>query len=362
MNSNKEVPIDSNHLFMVSTPLHLIVSLAIVDTLAIKNPHLIFMDQVQGRSNPYLKLLQQWEASPFQSISVFYRPLKKAASKLKSRKETFSELTKLIKHIKPQHIYTGNDRRIEFQFCMHQATEIGMSPLGYYMDEGTFTYVGRKASNTFSDKVIDSTFKKLFYGSWWKFPPTVGASDWITSVFVSFPDCMHSLLKQKDVIHLSLDYWRSGLLRTFCEKLIDDIGRPDGLVDFDLILTLPHESIMHANPQYKEQIQQLVNVQVNKKINVAVKYHPRDAEPDLLDLGKIDGVELIASSLPFEALLPMFKSGAKVIGDFSTTLITTRLLRPDLTVEAIDHGSSNNNEEFIVLYNKLGINIIHSKT
>ena len=360
MTSNKSDPLDENHLFMVSTPLHLIVSIAIVDTLAIKNPTLIFIDQVSGKPNPYLDVLQNWPESPFKSISVFYRPVKSAVTKLLDRKHTFSELSKIIQELRPKHIYTGNDRRVEFQLCMHKATELELDPIGYYMDEGTFTYVGRKASNDFSDKIIDSIFKKLFYGSWWKHPGTVGASDWITAVYVSFPDSIHTLLKEKEIRHLSLEYWRSGVLKTFCELLIDNIGRPKGLFDFDLILTLPHESIMHANPAYKSQIQQLVALQVEKKLNVAVKYHPRDVKPDLLDLEKIKGVELIASALPFEALLPMLKEGAKVIGDFSTTLITTRLLRPDLIVEAIDHGASKNNDEFLHLYNKLGITIINT--
>ena len=54
----------------------------------------------------------------------------------------------------------------------------------------------------------------------------------------------------------------------------------------------------------------------------------------------------------------MIKPGAKIVGDFSTTLISTRLLRPDLIVEAIDH-SSNGNEEFLQLYEKIGIQITH---
>ncbi len=270
-------------------------------------------------------------------------------------------LAEIINQIKPKHIYSGNDRRVEFQYCMYRASELKLGPVGYYMDEGTFTYVGRKASNNISDKIVDSVFKKLFYGRWWNHPATVGASDWISTVYVSFPESIHALLKEKNIVHLSLEFWKSHLLKTFCELLIDDIGRPKGLFDFDLVVTLPHESIMHANPDYKNQIKKLIVGQIEKNLNVAVKYHPRDTEIDMLDAGKISGVELIAPSLPFEALLPMFKSGAKVVGDFSTTLITTRLLRPDLIVEAIDHGNTKDNVEFIQLYKRIGINIINNE-
>lgn len=348
---------ENNHLFLVSTPLHLIVSLAIIDTKNISSPHLVFIDQVKGKANPYLETLQHWKANPFKSIHVFYRPERKPLSKLKTRKQTFNSLAELVDELKPGHIYVGNDRRIEFQFCMHHATQAGFSPKGYYMDEGTFTYVGRKASTSFSDRVIDNTFKKLSYGSWWKHPETVGASDWIDTIFVSFPEIIHPLLKQKHIIHLTLEFWQSGLLRAFCENLINTIGRPEHLEEYDLILTMPHESIIRNNPDYKAVVEKLISEQVQNGMKVGIKYHPRDTEADMLKVGTMPGVELIPQALPFEALLPMIKSGSRIVGDFSTTLISTRLLRPDLVVEAINHNKDGN-EQFFQLYKKIGIRII----
>ena len=346
------------HLFLVSTPLHLMVSLAIIDKLAISSPHLVFIDQVQGKTNPYIEVLQKWPESPFVSISVFYRPVRSALKKLRERRKTFAELSDLVVKLKPGHIYTGNDRRIEFQLCMHEATRVGINPRGYYMDEGTFTYVGRKASSSFSDKYIDNTIKKLFYGGWWKHPETVGSSEWISAVYVSMPEHIHPLLKQKRVIQLTLADWKSNALRDFCERLIDSIGRPERLEEFEVIITLPHESIMHANHAYKKRIEQLVSELYGNNIKLAVKYHPRDTHADMLGISNYAGVDLINSALPFEALLPLFKNEAKVIGDFSTTLITTRLLRPDITVEAIDHGASDQSAQFIDLYKAIGIKIV----
>ena len=346
------------NLFLVSTPLHLMVSIAIVDTLQLKDAHIIFIDQVQGRKNPYLETLEAWPANPFKSVNVFYRPRRKLFEKWKSRRATFAALATIIEQLKPVHIYTGNDRRVEFQFCMHTATQAGYQPKGYYMDEGTFTYVGRKASSTFSDRILDNYVKKLVYGLWWKHPETVGASDWIDSIYVSYPDIAHPLLKKKKLIQLTLAFWQSAALLNFCSQLVDRIGRPKNLSELDLLITLPHESIIVANPAYHEQIKGIIEKQLAEGLRVGVKYHPRDTDPDLLKLGDIDGVELLSRQLPFEALLPMVKSGATVLGDFSTTLITTRLLRPDLKARAIDHGNNKNAADFIDLYRKIGIDII----
>lgn len=334
------------------------VSIAIVDTLGIKTPHLVFIDQVEGRKNPYLETLNSWDSCPFKSISLFYRPIKKIVGKYKSRKKTFKALEKLVQQLKPKHLFTGNDRRVEFQYSMHIAEDLGFNPIGYYMDEGTFTYVGRKASNKFADKVLDNGIKKLAYGCWWKHPATVGASDWIQTIYVSYPDIIHPLLTTKHIKHLTLEYWQSISLINFCDLLVNTIGKPANLAKFDLLITLPHESIINANNNYKEQIKKCITLYAKEGSKIGVKYHPRDNNQDLLQLDELEAVELISRELPFEALLPMIKPGAKIIGDFSTTLISTRLLRPDLIAEAIDHGEHDKNTEFIELYKNIGITVI----
>lgn len=347
-------------LFLVSTPLHLLVSIAIVDTLKLDNAHLVFIDQVPGRKNPYLETLRDWPENPFHSVAVFYRPQRKLLAKLKSRRETFASLAAIVERLKPAHIYTGNDRRVEFQYCMHRATALGCQPSGYYMDEGTFTYVGRQASSQFADRVLDNAVKKLAYGLWWKHPATVGASEWVDAAYVSFPEIVHPLLRDKKLIHLTLQFWQSRALVAFCSRLVDRIGRPANLGELDLLVTLPHESIIERNPAYRGQVSAMIEQSLGQCLRVGVKYHPRDTNPDMLNLATIAGVELLSRELPFEALLPMIKPGSTVLGDFSTTLISTRLLRPDLNARAIDHGGNSNAAAFIDLYHKIGIEIVKS--
>ncbi|MCH2175276.1 MAG: hypothetical protein MK193_06055, partial [Lentisphaeria bacterium] len=156
-------------IFFVSTPLHLIVSLAIVDTEKVDHAHLVFIDQVSDTDNPYMTTIESWDENPFESVQCFYRP-KKDMGKYKARKQLFANIEKLVIGIKPSHIYCGNDRRVEFQCAMNTAQYYDSNVQGYYMDEGTFTYTGRAASSSFSDRVIDNSIKKLAYGSWWKHP------------------------------------------------------------------------------------------------------------------------------------------------------------------------------------------------
>jgi len=342
---------------MVSTPLHLLVSLAIIGEEGLDNPHLIFIDQVEGRDNPYLSLLAKWPENPFKTQHVFYRPEKKLSSKRKTRKATFDDLAGLMRAIAPEHIYVGNDRRIEFQWCMHCMQVQGSAAKGYYLDEGTFTYVGRKASDSFSDRVIDNALKKISYGLWWKHPPTVGGSEWIHTVYASFPDLVHEKLKHKTLKTLSLAYWQTPLLLNFCSALLAELAAQLSFSDLDVVVTLPHESIIAQNPAYKSALVQLLESESEKGLSIGVKYHPRDAAKDALGVAKLSGVRLLPAAIPFEAMLTVLKADTKVLGDFSSTLISARLLRPDLPVQAVVANSNNVSTAFLNLYQQLNIQV-----
>ncbi|HEY9033876.1 MAG TPA: polysialyltransferase family glycosyltransferase [Pseudomonadales bacterium] len=347
------------HLFLVSTPLHLMVAIAIADTEQLANAHLLFIDQTSRDDNPYYQLMQHWPDSPFCSLSLFMRAPRGLRQKRHARRDTFAGLNKLLAQLQPAHIYCGNDRRIEFQYCMHVMKAAGRPATGYYMDEGAFTYVGRKASDSFSDRIVDNLGKKLAYGWWWKHPPTVGASAWVDYAYLSFPALAEPRLQQKPHRQLTLAYWQSPRLQAFCRQLLADLGMPARLAGFDVFFTLPHESVINAAGNYRAVLLAAIDERLAAGKRVGVKYHPRDSQADALAIGALPGVELLDRRLPFEALLPLFGPQAEIIGDFSTTLISTRLLRPDLAVTAIDHGQGGQSALYAGLYRQLGITVIH---
>lgn len=345
-------------LFLVSTPLHFLVASSIaLRNRQDQNPYLIFIDQPKTDSHPYLACETQWGESPFMSRHIFSGGQKSVREKIKSRKENFRQLAQLVSDYAPDEIYVGNDRRIEFQFAMHEASR--RKPVtGIYMDEGTFTYVGRQDSASFSDRVIDSALKKLAYGSWWRNPPTVGASSWISEAYVAFPDLVHPLLRGKKLHQLTSDYFMvdafKQLARIIVERFKVDSER---LTQLDVLLTLPHDSVMDRVPGYSERIRHLVAAMSKRNKMIGVKYHPRNQNPDALDLGKCSGVWLIPDGAAYEAFLPLLGS-CLVVGDMSSTLLTTRWLRPDLRVVAIENPESSYFSQFQTLFQNLNIAVL----
>jgi hypothetical protein len=210
-------------IYFASTILHFYAASSIAadrDEVA----HIVFIDQPKGKPFPLADIAREWPSSPFQSVRLFHGRFKGIINKLHQRKKLFSQLKKLIFDIRPSHIFVGNDRRIEFQFCMHCANKIKAPAIGHYMDEGTYTYVGRKASSSFGDTIIDNFLKKMSYGLWWKNPKTVGESAWISDIHVAFPELIDERLKNKKIRQLDHNRFISPEIMQLSESILKFYG------------------------------------------------------------------------------------------------------------------------------------------
>jgi hypothetical protein len=344
--------------FLVSTPLHLFLSSAIALHNKHQNNIVIFIDQVEVDNNFYAQQIELWESSPFQEIHIFPGRIKGLLEKRRSRKKIFNQLAQLIEKFQPTDIHIGNDRRIEFQYSMHKSQQYGGAK-GHYIDEGTYTYIGREQSQSFQDAVIDNWVKKLVYGFWWKNPITIGGSDWIASIYVAFPKLIHPFLKQKEVVAIDPQWLESPSLNEFSKQLLTakDMNA-DTICSVDVLIALPHESIIAQNQMYKSSILNLITQLREKNKNVAVKYHPRDSQIDALNLQEA-GCQLIPSQVNFEALLLIFPKNRTIIGDFSSVLLNARWLRPDLKVIAALENKASISKLFSSLYSSLEIDMVN---
>lgn len=345
----------SNSIYFASTILHLYAAASIAAGRQNEIAHLIFIDQPEDKEFPLYSTVQQWSSSPFERVRLLPGRFKGIVNKLKKRKQLFNTLEEIVLDLKPSNIFVGNDRRIEFQFSMHIAETLGLKTKGHYMDEGTFTYVGRKASSSFSDAVVDNWLKKLSYGLWWKNPLTVGESEWVEEVHVAFPDLIDSRLTNKVITQLDHTAFTSvAMMQLSTEILAFYKFNADDLANLDALFTLPHESLFTNNSGYRNQILEQVTDLKNRGLQVAVKYHPRNNGPDALNLQSA-GVKLIPSGISFEAILPLLPKKTHIIGDLSSTLLIARWLRPELEVTSIYTGKGN--PEFNTLFSALNITL-----
>lgn len=332
----------ANHLFMASTPFNVLTASMIAFNLPEQDRVTLWLiDQELG--NQFCNYLEQWQQAPFDTISVVSRR-QKSSRKYQYRQKIMKDIIDRLDDIQPDHIYTGNDRRIEFQFAM-SISMLKWNTRGSYVDDGTYSYIGRK-THWFLDGIIDNLIKKLVYGSWWSQPSDIGASRWISESWLAFPEAAIPVLRQKPIRALPRNLDRS----EFSD--LANIGLPAGinLSAIDGVLLLPHSSVGSASTAtgLVEWLLQQPDVQ-----HIAIKRHPRSA-PGLA--GIPTAATEIPASLPMEILLPLLRSGCLVTGTLSTALLTAKWLRPDLRVYA--HLQNTVDADWQRLLQNIGVIII----
>ncbi|MBF6058637.1 polysialyltransferase family glycosyltransferase [Thiomicrorhabdus heinhorstiae] len=350
--------------YLISTPLHMFVSSALALHRA-RKCIAIFIDQYEGQSDCFVKNLRDKESgSPFDKVFVFGGREVSLLQKKAFRKQLFKELAEIVEQYAPNYIFCGNDRRIEFQFLMHHSRKNHPQVEGVYLDEGLFSYVGREASKSFSDRYVDTFFKKLAYGNWWSQPPTVGAGKWITSAYLAYPEQGHPLIQRKKMQKIDPEWFYAPHFVQLTQHWLACFDVDQEVIENSrVVLTLPQDRNMRLVPGYVDRVYDLVDSLSSSGYGISVKYHPSEQQLDPLQVSSRLNVSILPAKIPFEVLLPfMPRDNAFVIGDMSSTLIMTRLFRPDVGVLAIKPDQENRHfKQFADLYQKMDIPVLPMK-
>lgn len=312
----------ASHVFFASTPFNMLTASMVALTLPASDKKVLALIDQKAELGQFQQAVLNWQNSPF-DLSLIASYQAKGKQKRAIRQQAFHNIKKLITELKPSHLYTGNDRRIEFQYAMSISS--GKS-LGIYIDDGTFSYLGGK-NHWLKDRFLDNLVKKFAYGRWWQQPKTIGASNWINHSILAFPQQAYSLLKEKPIKQLpnNLD---DVCFANLAHSLLQDFNL-DGqkLAQINTLILLPHESV------YNDSINQAVKQKFNRDISkLAIKHHPRTLNKDCCT---IDYNFEIESNIPMEILLPLINNNCQVIGDVSTALLTAKWLKPQLVCTAI---------------------------
>jgi hypothetical protein len=343
-------------IFMVSTPLHLYNALAIaLQHREDWQSHLWFIDQ-KDWLNPYFHVLKGWKDQPFAGIEYFVTNLPGNAARIRARKEAFDKIDGLVADIRPRELLVGNDRRIEFVYAInHACRRSGLPVRGSLIDDGVYSYIDQR-SKWFQDTGPERLMKKLVYGSWYERTPSIGGSPFIDRAFVAFPEFVNSYLRRLKVEGIDMELYRSPEIRTYSEMLLEsaNIDRQE-LPGYDLVLTLPHESLFNRFPNFQKSMRILVDSVRNGGKRVGIKYHPRQKADDPLQLVSGDD-QLIPRTVAFEILLPLLGKPL-ILGDVSTVLLTARWLRPDLPVVALQNERDPRQRKMARILTHLGVKV-----
>ena len=304
----------AHHLFLCSTPFNVVIaSMIALDVQKSDTCELWLIDQPLEPS-PFMRQVLSWKVSPFMDIKLASHQAKTLSAK-RGRKKELKRLARVAEEKGVTDLYTGNDRRVEFQWLM---AHLSNKTTGHYIDDGSYSYIGRK-THWLSDKIIDNLLKKLSYGIWWKQPKTIGASAWITIAHLAFPDLAVPALRKKDCRKIP-EYINDPVFESLCDSFRDSLA---GLNKLDALIILPHESVRSSETE------QLLLAEGKEHSTCGIKCHPRSSTsvPE-----QASEMRVVDANLPFELLLTQLESGCCIIGDVSSALLTARWLRPELPI------------------------------
>lgn len=367
MNSQKERSSDAYSLYMPSTPLNVLVSSAYalqrqkqskkIPPPCIEKAELWLIDQKKVANNPYLFALLAWKESPFQAVKIF-SGVQKGKKKVAERRQNFAQIKAGLATFSPQNVMVGSDRRVEFQFALAHLQSCGTPAQGVYLDDGLYSYMGRKSS-VLKDSV-NAMLKKITYGFWWQEPRVVGASNWIQEAWLFAPEQAVPLIQKKKCHALKAEWFRVPEILQLSQLVANELKFDTAVLStLDVMLLIPHPANIQKMPGYQSRLQTVVRQLCQQGKQVGVKYHPRSPTEDFLALKSQGDVEIIPSAFAFEFCLPNLASHCQVIGDLGTALLTSKWLRPDLSVYAVLDEADSFQKSFIALNQKLDITVIH---
>ncbi|MFC3680606.1 hypothetical protein [Bacterioplanoides pacificum] len=329
-----------NHLFLASTPFNAIISALIAHSLPSSDRSRLWLIDQPTETSEFVKALHNWKNSPFELTEIVTHKARNLRQKI-NRKHQLHQLATKARQFEATHLYTGNDRRIEFQYLM--ANQQHKNVTGHYIDDGTYTYIGRD-THWLKDQIIDATLKKLIYGCWWCQPETIGASAWVSHIHVAFPKEIVPAL-QKKIIHDLPKGLNNDIFIDLAASCLDD---PNTVRGIKTLAILPHESLRNSACYHR------LTEEINRSSNPGIKDHPRNTHT-LSDIN--EKASKIAADLPMEIILPILHPQCRIIGDVSTALLTAKWLRPELNVVAYADTSTPLSQ----LMNNLGIQVINEK-
>lgn len=334
------------HLFMASTPFNMLTAAMVAFDLPAGDQAVLALIDQPIQQRPFVDALLAWEEAPFSEVRVVSYQAK-GKNKGKIRQQGFEQIDQLLRHIQPDRIYTGNDRRIEFQYAMHKSG----CQHGAYLDDGTYSYLGRQ-THWLKDKIIDNWVKKLSYGLWWQQPSTIGGSAWIKEAVLAFPEAAVAELKSKHLTPLPQNLDRSEF-QALARLCISGSGiSEEQLYSITALVMLPHQSVTDSHIRHK-----LIYWLDSSDGKIAFKHHPRtqlrSQDGDRASWGLSAIAQQVPAGIPMEVLLPLLNSDCRLAGDVSTALLTAKWLRPELTVTAF--CSDTTTSAWIDLLHRLGI-------
>jgi len=315
--------------FFISSPLHFFIATNIAIQKHADNNIALFISKNKHTAELYSSVITD-NSDIFNHFEIL--PVNDSKNKLANRKQCFSLIEKILSQTPAEQIFTGNDARVEFQYAMHIARQYKKEVAGIYIDDGLGSYLPHRSMNSFTRKYIETFIKKLTYGNWWKSPLSLGGSEWVTQAFLAYPELAHPLLIDKKLEKIDDKIFESPAFIGICDRLLTEQtdSKQVNFNNIKVVICLTHDTI-YLN--YEKTLTQLRAIFESKCLaeEIAIKAHPRSKQNALISQ-VFPKATILPNKVGLELFLPHINNDTLIVGDISTTLLTSKWLKPNVQV------------------------------
>lgn len=339
--------------YFISSPLHLLIASNLAAQVPDANGVAIIISKNATQASHYKNALLTVQNIFKDQILLDYPNKQDSMGKrFRLYRKRRAILKGMFANAENKNIYTGNDRRHEFQYAMYISSKNCAETQGIYMDDGAVSYLGHKSLNRIAHNYIDPLLHYILYGPWWRHAKTTGASSWISKLYLAFPGLAHGLLKPKPKEAINSEGFRSNAVLDLTRQLLELLSvNVDEIKAVSVLFVLPAEADFRKNLDTILTCYRDVSARFSPA-GIAIKAHPRSTnDQQIKEL--FQGSHIINKLVGMEMLVPHLKCSAIVIGDVSSALLTTKWLGPHLTVYTLE--SSAHNQGLSGLFNSLDI-------
>ncbi|WP_459819857.1 hypothetical protein [Galenea microaerophila] len=330
-------------LFITYSPRHIILSIAVALNNECKNSVLVIHDSFFG-ANLIYDVLKQMKNTPFSEI-FFYSNSKSDVYSFKIKEKILFKLSKtkykLNFHSNIVEGYNLNQvitPMVNDVLCQYLVNKRKLTC--QYMEDGLFSYIDMPAKHVNKIKLMG---RKLKYGLWYKRPGKTGSPNWVSASWFFNPKLAAKHIRNKPVETVSKDYLNASWFNSFVLKIYEafqvdysELSKLDYLIILNII-----SDVESRNPNVTHELERYIESKYHEGKKIGLKQHPRDSRTN-----EFTNVVVLPKGFPAELIIPALKSGATLIGDYSTVLIDAKN-RGDLIVEVVNNNSENKQFEDI---------------
>jgi hypothetical protein len=321
----------STNYFFVSSPLHLLFSCNLALVHKDDENTVVLIPRETAHFSSFEDVLTR-HSHIFDRVISFETGNRKG--KYFERRRRMASIKKALMQRPADRIFTGTDRRVEFQYAMSVSSKLKSALIGIYLDDGMASYLGHKSMHNIAHMYIDPLFKKLFYGWWWNNPVTIGSSSWIGEAHVAYPELIHESLASKKVVPIDKQIFKQPQFIDLCEQLLRSRNVDNQSIrNVDAIIVLTHESFYPDAVAHLNGLVQAIS-KYDASFKIAIKPHPRSAEVERFK-SLYSNILFLDSRVSMELYLPLVKDRCVIIGDISSALFTTRWFSENTHVIAV---------------------------